>query len=670
MSRPTPETADAPISLSADCDDDLLYRTLMEQATDGIFICDPQGRHLMVNSAGCRMLGYSRDELLRLSIQDTYIEEELAVAEQRISELRQGKTLRFERAMRRKDGSRFDVEISAAILANGLIQGIVRDISQRKRIDEEYRQQMQRQLLVAQFGGRALVERDLGALMEEAAQLVSRELKTDYCKVLELLPDGSHLLLRAGVGWPDGLVGEAKVDTGFDSQAGYTLRSKRPVIVEDLRTESRFRGPPLLRDCGVVSGLSVIIHGYEGPFGVLGAHTRAPRIFTDRDVHFFQSIANVLAAAVERNRAEATLRESEARFRTLADNIAQFAWMADPSGWIFWYNKRWFEYTGTTMAEMRGWGWQRVHHPDHVRRVTHKFKISVESGADWEDTFPLRGKDGEYRWFLSRAIAVRDPQGKILRWFGTNTDITERLAAENELERRVQERTASLRDAIDQMEEFSYSVSHDLRAPVRAMQGYARALEEDYGHELDPAALEYLDRIVRSGARMDRLIQDVLTYSRLSRREIQIQPVALDRLVREIIQQYPEMQPPRAQVAVQAPLGEVLAHEPSLSQALSNLLSNAVKFVPPEVLPCVVIRTEPRQGRVRLWITDNGIGIRPEFQPRLFGMFERIHPETKYEGTGIGLAIVRKAVERMGGQVGMESDGVSGSKFWIQLPAA
>jgi len=238
------------------------------------------------------------------------------------------------------------------------------------------------------------------------------------------------------------------------------------------------------------------------------------------------------------------------------------------------------------------------------------------------------------------------------------------------LEQLVEERTSSLREAIAQMEEFSYSVSHDLRAPVRAMQGYARAVMEDYNDVIDARGREYLDRIVRSGARMDRLIQDILIYSRVARGDIDLQPVSLDRLVREIVQQYPQMQTPRADIMVAVPLLEVSGHEPSLTQALSNLLSNAVKFVSPGTTPKVRVWTERRGNQVRIWIKDNGIGIKPEFQHRLFGMFERMHPEKNFEGTGIGLAIVRKAVERMGGRVGVESDGLGGSRFWIQLPSA
>jgi signal transduction histidine kinase len=168
---------------------------------------------------------------------------------------------------------------------------------------------------------------------------------------------------------------------------------------------------------------------------------------------------------------------------------------------------------------------------------------------------------------------------------------------------------------------------------------------------------------------MDRLVRELLTYSRLARSNLQLEPVSLDRLVQDIVSHYPEMQQPRAEIRTRGSLHSVIAHEPSLTQALSNLLNNAVKFVEPGVKPEVELYSEQQGNRLRLWVHDNGIGIKPEYRSRLFGLFERIHNGKHYEGTGIGLAIVRKSVERMGGKVGMESNG-TGSKFWIELPSA
>ncbi|HEV2394730.1 MAG TPA: MEDS domain-containing protein [Verrucomicrobiae bacterium] len=245
------------------------------------------------------------------------------------------------------------------------------------------------------------------------------------------------------------------------------------------------------------------------------------------------------------------------------------------------------------------------------------------------------------------------------------------LARLNEaLEQRVQERTASLREALRQMEEFSYSISHDLRAPLRAMQGFAKAVQEDYSERLDGRGREFLECIVRSSLRMDRLIQDILSYSRLGRLGPQLCPVALDSFARELVGQFAKLHAPHARITLDRPLLPVLGHESSLSQVLSNLLHNSVKFVASGIAPRVRLWTELRGERVRLWVEDNGIGIKPAHQGRLFRLFVRLHSQEKFEGTGLGLAIVRRSVEKMGGTVGVESDGRTGSRFWIELPAA
>jgi signal transduction histidine kinase len=256
-------------------------------------------------------------------------------------------------------------------------------------------------------------------------------------------------------------------------------------------------------------------------------------------------------------------------------------------------------------------------------------------------------------------------------------DITDHRRAEaalreqsRKLERAVMDRTADLQASTSQMETFSYSVSHDLRAPLRAMQGYAEALLEDWGDKLPPGAREYVEKIIQSGSRMDRLILDVLTYSRAAVGEVNIAPIDTERLVREVIRQHPELSEGGARITVEAPMARVMGHEASLAQCLSNLLLNAVKFVPPGTVPQVRVRTEIIHSLVRVWVEDNGIGIEPEFHQKIFGMFEKLHRQEVYPGTGIGLAIVKKAAERMGGMAGVESAPGKGSRFWIQLPGA
>lgn len=238
------------------------------------------------------------------------------------------------------------------------------------------------------------------------------------------------------------------------------------------------------------------------------------------------------------------------------------------------------------------------------------------------------------------------------------------------LEQAVRDRTVELRESTSQMEAFSYSVSHDLRAPLRAMQGYAETLLQDWGDRAPAEARSHIEKIIQSGARMDRLILDVLTYSRTSLSQMPLSRVDLEGLVGDMLAQHPEFQPPRARIEVKGPLAPVAGHAATLAQCLFNLLQNAVKFAPPGQVPVVGIRTESLGDTARIWVVDKGIGIPPEDHEKIFGMFEKGKAGNGYPGNGIGLAIVRKAVDRMGGRAGVESEPGQGSRFWIELPVA
>jgi PAS domain S-box-containing protein len=240
-----------------------------------------------------------------------------------------------------------------------------------------------------------------------------------------------------------------------------------------------------------------------------------------------------------------------------------------------------------------------------------------------------------------------------------------------EMEQRVAERTARLQEINNELESFSFSVSHDLRAPLRGMQGFANALLEDYLDQLDEEGQEYLQRIVTAGQRMDQLIQDLLAYSRLGRADLRLQPVELSAVLNDVLTQLEtELQETKAIVHVAEPLPMVTGHHSTLVQVLANLVSNAIKFVPAGTQPQVQVWATERDGWIRLAVKDNGIGIDPEYHERIFRIFERLHGIEIYPGTGVGLAIVRKAIARMGGRAGLISAPGQGSEFWLELPKA
>lgn len=243
-----------------------------------------------------------------------------------------------------------------------------------------------------------------------------------------------------------------------------------------------------------------------------------------------------------------------------------------------------------------------------------------------------------------------------------------RLAADLEL--RVEQRTRALQEANEDLEAFASAASHDLRAPLRGLQGFAASLLAHHAGALDVEGREDARRIADAAARLEALIMDLLAYGRLGRPELKLEPVSLERAVDEARQRVAEEVRERgAEVSVARPLPEALAHHATLVQVIANLLANAVKFVAAGVRPVVSVSSDRADGRVRLLIDDNGIGIAPEDQERIFTPFERLHGVEAFPGTGIGLAIVRRGVERMGGRVGVFSQPGQGSLFWIELPA-
>ena len=308
-------------------------------------------------------------------------------------------------------------------------------------------------------------------------------------------------------------------------------------------------------------------------------------------------------------------------------------------------------------------------HPDDRPRMQAALERALDPNSDGQYFAEYRVigiEDQIQRWIEARGQAVFE-NGAAVRLGGTTIDITERKAFEIELERQVQERTVRLQETIGELEAFSYSVSHDMRAPLRAMEGYAKALLTDYHDRLDPEAQHWLDRIIRSAQRLDFLIKDVLAYSRVAKEDIELSPVDLDRLIEDILSTTAEFQAPRARITLENQLHPVLGHQAYLTQCVTNLLGNAIKFVAEGVIPEIHVRSERLDGRVRVWLEDNGIGIDPAHRGRIFQIFGQVYPQEAYSGTGIGLAIVRKAAQRMNGEVGVESELNQGSRFWLIL---
>ena len=292
-------------------------------------------------------------------------------------------------------------------------------------------------------------------------------------------------------------------------------------------------------------------------------------------------------------------------------------------------------------------------------------------------------KDGRIVELSLSVSPIRNEAGKIVGASKIARDITDRKRVEralveaqrqlqshaSEMERQVEERTRDLQKTIAELEAFSYSLTHDLRAPLRAIQSFVQIFLEDHGDGLTPEAKIPLKKAILSAQRMDGMVLDLLTFTRLAHEAMPVESIDVEKLLAAVCTERPEFSSPSAEIAIKSPLPRVMGNEASLVQCLSNLLDNAVKFVAPGVKPRVRIYAEEEGAMVRLVVEDNGIGIRTTDQGALFRMFHRLHG-SEYPGTGIGLAIVRKAAERMSGSAGFESQPDRGSRFWLRLPRA
>jgi len=355
------------------------------------------------------------------------------------------------------------------------------------------------------------------------------------------------------------------------------------------------------------------------------------------------------------------LRESEELFHGMADSIPQLAWMTRPDGHIYWYNQRWYQYTGTTPEQMEGWGWQSVQEPSELPRVMANWKAALASQQPWEDTFPLRRHDGTMRWHLSRAVPVRNEQGEVVRWFGTNTDVTERLEMEQ-----------ALREADHRKDEFLATLAHELRNPIAPI---SNALQVWPMVENDPAEVEKLRAIMERQIRqMSRLIDDLLDVSRITRGKIQLrrQPVDLNTIV-------------EGAVEAVAPLIDACGHHlevvksstpamvdgdvARLTQIVGNVLNNAAKYTLRGGKLRISVERQGAEAIVR--VTDNGAGIPRNMLESIFDMFQQVDQtlDRSHGGLGLGLTLVKRLVSLHGGEVIAESAGEGhGSEFVVRLP--
>ena len=440
-------------------------------------------------------------------------------------------------------------------------------------------------------------------------------------------------------------------------------------------------------------------------------------LITDREGNPEYLLASFIDMTAPR-KAAAKLIESEHRYRRLVDSANSYIFtifFEDGQPVRSVYSPALLTMTGYTLEEMEEDPdlWQKMVLKEDREIIREQLDHLLTGDTLGVHDYRIKQKDGEIRWFSATLSPTYDDSGNLVSYDGLINDITDRKLVEellqkhhNHLEETIKERTLELEERVRQadqlnrgmvnlmedsravqqslektsralkeanaeLESFAYSAAHDLKAPLRAIEGYIGAVLDDYGDRLEKEGREYVERITGVCRRMAGLIDDLLSYSRLNHSEIRVKPIELSLVVDQVLGDLTRsVTEAEARVDVEGPIPMVLANRSILLQVVGNLILNAITFVAPGTAPRIKIETRIQNGMVRLLVEDNGIGIKEEDRERVYQVFERLHGIETYPGTGIGLAIVRRGMEKMGGRVGFESELGKGSKFWIELPEA
>jgi PAS domain S-box-containing protein len=633
-----------------------MFRSLADRSQEFIGMCDLAFKPFYVNEAGRKLVGLdSLEQACAVKVQDFFFpEDQRCISEEFFPKvLREGRGEVEIRFRHFKTGAALwkIYNVFQVRDAQGRVGGyatVSRDITEQKRAGEALRTH------------RELLETVVNSLPLHLSLIRGSDLRIQlFNPAYQALAPGKEMLGKTlDEIWPE-------AGQNFAGLCRHVLETGEPYHVEDeLNTIRRWPEGPLEERYFSWSLYRVRLPGEES-----------------------WAILNPGWETTARVRAQAALREAHQRLKYHTQNtplaVIEFDAELRVSAWtdgaqrVFGWEAS--EVLGKLMFDIP---WLLEDDQPRVRAVA----AGMYSGQIQRCVSPNRNvrKDGRVIWCEWYNSALTDSTGKMQSLQSLVLDVTERKEAEavlarskEELEQLVAERTAKLQELVGELEHFSYTITHDLKSPLRAMRGFAEMARLACGECERSDGVKFLERIATSAERMDRLIADALNYSQSVRQELPLEDVDAGKLLRGMLDSYPELQPEKARIRVERRLPIVLANEAGLTQCFSNLLGNAVKFVKAGEVPDIRVWSEllPSAQRstlntqtaqwVRIWIEDEGIGISKEMLPRVFNMFSR--GSKSYEGTGIGLALVRKVVHRMGGRVGVESEEGEGSRFWLEL---
>ncbi len=411
-------------------------------------------------------------------------------------------------------------------------------------------------------------------------------------------------------------------------------RLRRGERVDHFETKRR-------RKDGTLLDISLTISPVKDPWGrIVGASKIA------RDI-------------TETKRFESILVASESRFRQLADAMPQIVWTARADGHVDYYNSRWYEFTGYGPDTSKDASWETIMHPDDLEPWRETWQKSVTSGEPYNLEYRLFDRaENRWRWFVARAVAVRENDGGPVKWFGSCTDIDEQKHVQEDLQR-----------ANYDLEQFAFSASHDLQEPLRSIKIYSELLSRRHGHLIDEDAKTFLGFVKDGATRMEMLVRDLLSYTKASSVEYKAENVDANQVLRAVLANLAGAISEAGATVTSESLPTLSMHDLHLQQLFQNIIGNAIKYRSPDRSPAVQVSAGRKNGLWTFAIADNGIGIEPQYKENIFGLFKRLHTVDQYSGTGIGLAICRRIVERYGGRIWVESVPGKGSTFRFTIPA-
>ncbi len=376
-------------------------------------------------------------------------------------------------------------------------------------------------------------------------------------------------------------------------------------------------------------------------------------------------VYTVFEDITERKRTEEELRRSEHLYRAIGETIDYGIWVTDPNGRNMYASKSLLDLVGLTQEQCSNFGWMKVLHPDDIERTIKAWQKCARTGSNWNIEHRFRGLDGQWYSVLARGVPVRNEKGEVIFWAGINLDISDLKKAEAVLK----ERTRQLEEANRELESFSYSVSHDLRAPLRAIDGFSRKLEREYGDKADEKFVRMIN-VIRSNTKlMDALIEDLLSFSKVQNTGMNTAAINMAQLVNEVWDDILAANKKRELEFRTLMILPGYGDRTLIRQVLFNLLSNAVKFTRDRKPGIIEISSHIESDKIVYCVKDNGAGFDMEYYDKLFGVFQRLHSHDEYEGTGIGLAIVQRIIKRHGGHVWAEGKVDGGATFCFSLPS-